>query len=282
MIERLGKLKDLNQRWLYLGTVVLLTVPFLVRVPMPPGGAMLAAPRGLYDTIEACPPGKVVLIDSSWDMGSRAENRAQLECVVRHLCRRRIRFVVTSMITPFAPEFASRVIEPIASEAGYVYGRDWANTGFIQAGANIGAVIDGLCKDFHKIRPTDYQGRPAAALPLLRDVRTINDIYMVFCVTYQPAEQWISFVKGQYRTPVAFGCMSIMGPRYYTYLDSGQLCGMLVGNRGAAEYEAMIGHPSTGSRLIAVASFGNCIVIAAAILGNVGAWAALRSRRKRR
>ena len=161
MIERLARLKDLNQRWLYLATVLLLMVPFLVRVPMPPASATLAVPQGLYDTIEACPPEKVVLIDSSWDMGSRAENRAQLECVVRHLCRRRIRFVVTSMVTPFAPEFASQVIEPIAAEAGYVYGKDWVNTGFIQAGMNIGAVIDALCKDFHKIRPTDYQGRPA-------------------------------------------------------------------------------------------------------------------------
>ena len=102
MIDRLARLRTLNQRWLYLATVLLLIVPFVVTVPMPPGGTSVAT-QGLYDTIESCPPDKVVLIDSSWDMGSRAENHAQLECVVRHLCRRRIRFVVTSMVTPFAP-----------------------------------------------------------------------------------------------------------------------------------------------------------------------------------
>jgi len=280
MMERLAKLESLSQRWLYLATILLLMVPFLVRIPMPPRGQAVMAAKGVYDTIEACPPDKVVMIDSSWDMGSRAENRAQLECVVRHLCRRRIRFVVTSMVTPFAPDFAARVIEPIAKKAGYVYGRDWVNTGFIQVGGNIGAIIDGMCKDFHKIRPTDWKGVPASKLPLLQKVRTINDIHMVYCITYSPAEQWISFVKGQYDTPVAFGCMSIMGPWYYTYLDSGQLCGMLLGNRGAAEYEALLGHPSTGTRLIGVASFGNCIIIAAAFLGNLGAWAARRARRK--
>ena len=280
MMERLAKLESLSQRWLYLATILLLMVPFLVRIPMPPRTKAVMAAKGVYDTIEACPPDKVVMIDSSWDMGSRAENRAQLECVVRHLCRRRIRFVVTSMVTPFAPDFAARVIEPIAKKAGYVYGRDWVNTGFIQVGGNIGAIIDGMCKDFQKIRPTDWKGVPARKLPLLQKVRTINDIHMVYCITYSPAEQWISFVKGQYDTPVAFGCMSIMGPWYYTYLDSGQLCGMLLGNRGAAEYEALLGHPSTGTRLIGVASFGNCIIIAAAFLGNLGAWAARRARRK--
>jgi len=73
-----------------------------------------------------------------------------------------------------------------------------------------------------------------------------------------------------------------MGPNYYTYIHSKQLCGMLIGNRGAAEYEALIDRPSTGTRLIGVASFGNSIIIAAALLGNIGAWAALRARRNAR
>ena len=86
MIRWLAKLQGLNQRWLYLATILLLIVPLAVRVPLPPGGAS-AATRGLYEMVESCPPDKAVLIDSSWDMGSRAECQAQLACVVRHLCR---------------------------------------------------------------------------------------------------------------------------------------------------------------------------------------------------
>jgi len=280
MIRYLAKLQDINQRWLYLATVIVLIVPLVVSIPMPPGSASEAT-RGLYETIEACPRDKVVMIDSSWDMGSRAECLAQLECVVRHLCRRRVRFVVPSLgVTVFAPDFAAKVIEPIAAEAGYVYGRDWVNTGYVRGDMRV--IINGLCQDFHKIQPMDVKGTPAAELPLMRKVRSIKDIHMVYIVAYQPAKDWISFVKGQHGTPVGFGCMSIMAPNYYTFIDSGQLCGMLIGNGGSAEYEALLGRPALGTRLIMPASFGNCLIIVAVLLGNIGMWAAARNRRKAR
>ncbi len=279
MIRHLAKLQNLSQRWLYLGTILLLIVPFAVTIPMPPSDASVAT-RGLYDTIEACPTDKVVLIESSWDMGSRAENQAQLACVVRHLCRNRVRFVVVSVGRPFGPEFAAQVIEPIAAEAGYVYGRDWVNTGFIQATGGLAVVADGLARDLHTLRPADVKGTPVSEIPLMQHVRTIEDVHLLYIVTYAPAEEWIGLVKGQFGTNVAFGCMSIMGPRYYTYIDSKQLCGMLVGNRGAADYEALLARPGMGTRLIGVASFGNGIIILAAILGNVGMWAAARRRRR--
>jgi len=280
MLSWLGRLGRVDRRWLYLGTVAVLLVPFIVTVPMPPGRASKAT-RGLYDAVESCPPEKVVLIDSSWDMGSQAENYAQLECVVRHLCDRGVKFVVTSIgVTPLAPSFAEQVITPIAERAGYVYGRDWVNMGYVQAGGGAGVIINGMCKDFHAVRPTDAYGRRVEELPLLGRVRSIDDIHAVYCITYSPTPEWISFVQGQYGTPVAFGCMTIMGPSYFPYLDSGQLCGMLVGNRGAAEYEELVGHPAKGTQLIMAASFGNCMIILAAVLGNLGAWA--RRRRERR
>jgi hypothetical protein len=233
--------------------------------------------------IESCPREKVVLINSGWDMGSRAENEAQLTAVVRHLCRERVRFVVSSVgYTPFAPEFAARVIEPIAADAGYRYGRDWVNVGFVQASGGLGAIIDGLCRDLHKIRPADVHGTPIGELPLMQRVRSKKNIHLVYCISYQPSPVWISFVKGQHRTPIAFGCMSIMSPNYYTYIDSGQLSGMLVGNLGAAQYEALIERPALGTKLIMAASFGNCMILLAALLGNLGAWAARKQAREKR
>ncbi|HPD13329.1 MAG TPA: hypothetical protein PLE19_00165 [Planctomycetota bacterium] len=281
MIRWLAKLHSLDRRWLYLATVIVLVVPLLWTGLHMPSAFTSPATRGLYEAIEACPPDKVVWIDSSWDQGSRAENYAQLGCVVRHLCRRRIKFVVTSVaITVFAPEFADRVIRPIAEEAGYVYGRDWVNAGYVQAGTSLGAVIDGLCRDFHNVRPTDAAGTPAADLPLMQRVRSHKDIHLVYCITYSPNPEWISFANGQFKLPVAFGCMSIMSPYYSTYIDSGQLCGMLVGNRGAAEYEALNQHLAEGTTLITAGSFGNCAIILAALLGNLGFWASRRQRRK--
>ncbi len=152
MMGWLVKLRDLNQRWLYLATILLLILPLAVTIPIPSTGVSPAT-QGLYDMMDSCPKDKVVMIDSSWDMSSRAECQAQLACVVRHLCANKTRFVVTSLGTPFSPDFADKVITPIAEEAGYVYGEDWANTGYIQSAGGMGVVIDGLCRDFHSVRP---------------------------------------------------------------------------------------------------------------------------------
>jgi hypothetical protein len=116
-------------------------------------------------------------------------------------------------------------------------------------------------------------------LPLMSRVRSIRDVHLVCCITYAPAPEWISLVRGQHGTPVAFASMSIMAPSYFTFLDSGQLCGMLVGNRGAAEYEALLNHTGLGTQLIMAASFGACVILGAALLGNLGMWARRRLER---
>jgi len=282
MISWLAKLQHVDRRWFYLATFVLLLVPFIVSIPMPPG-KVSPTTRGVYEGIESCPPDKVILVDSSWHQGSAAENYAQFEAVIRHLCLKRIKFVVTSVgIEPIAPEVAQKVIEPIAEEAGYVYGRDWVNAGYLAAGAPAGAgvgasplgiIIEGFCRDFHKFYPNDTHGTPVEELPLMANVRSIEDVHMTFCVTYCPDPQWIQVVKGQFGVPVGFACMTIMAPSYYPFIDSGQLDGMLIGNRGAAEYEDLVNFRARGTKLIMAASFGNCCIILAAILGNIGMWA---------
>jgi hypothetical protein len=282
MIRWLARLRSIDRRWLYLATAIALAIPFIVggRIPMPPTEPFMVT-RRLYEAIESCPPNKVVLIDSSWDMGSEAENCAQLECVVRHLCRRRVRFVVVSVgVTQLGPEFAQRVIKKIAKEAGCTYGTDWVNLGFVQAGSDIKVVIENLCRDIHATRPIDVEETPVAKLDLMREVRSIRDVHLVLSITYSPTPDWISLVKGQFGTPVAFGCMTIMSPYYHTFIESGQLCGMLIGNWGAAEYEGLTRQPGKGTELIAFATYGNCMILAAILLGNLGLWAARRSRRQ--
>jgi len=284
MAAGLAKLHSLDRRWFYAGMLIVLVIPFAFPIGLPAGSA---APTtvGVFRTLDSCPPEKVVVIDSSWDPGSAAENEAQLGCLIRHLCQKRIKFVITSIgVTPFGPEFAKRTIEPIAQEAGYVYGQDWVNCGYIQGAAltatsgSIGVIIQHLCKDFHDSYPKDVNGTKMSDLPLMQRVRDYRDIHAIACITYAPSEEWMSFVS-EFKVPVVFCCMSIMGPVYYPYWDSHQLAGMLIGNNGAGEYEALIGCRGRGTKLALAGSFGNCVIILAALIGNIGWWADRRQRR---
>ncbi|MBK9120821.1 MAG: hypothetical protein IPM18_14675 [Phycisphaerales bacterium] len=283
MNKWLANLRDMNRRWLYLATFLVVLIPILVPLPLP-NLAVSDSTRALFEYIDGLPPEAIVMIDSSWDAGSLAENEAQLKCVVRHLCERRIRFVVTSIgIAPLGPEFARLTIRPIAGEYGYEYGRDWVNAGFVQGiEGSIGAVIDGAMKNFRQTFPADSEGTPVAELPLLADFNGAADAALVYIVTYAPAPEWISFVREQFRTPVAFGAMSIMAPQYINNFRTGQLQGLLLGNRGAAEYEQLLGVPGQGARLAVAGSFGVLAVILAAILGNLVSNAVRAERRAAR
>lgn len=297
----LVKLQHIDRRWLYAVTFVLMVLPFVLNVPMPMGKPS-ATTIGLYEKIEQCAKQqeearkdenddikeKIVLVDASWEMGSAAENLSQMECVIRHLVKKRIKFVVVSVgITYLGPLFADKTINPIVEEYNekhpdnkMTYGKDWVNLGFIQ-GANFGNMIDGICRDLHKARPEDYYNTPVGELELMRNVHDYNDFFLIFSVTYCSTPDWMSFAGSAFGVPVAFGYMTIVHPDYSKFFDSGQLCGALVGNGGAAEYEQLIGHTATGTSLHQAGSFGNVMIILAAILGNLGAWAGARQGRRK-
>ncbi len=278
MLRLLSMLYHLNPRWLYLAITVVLIIPLVVTLPMSTNVSS-CGPQGLYDTAGSCPADKVILIDSSWDLGAKPECMSQLECFVNDLCRRKIKFVVFST-SLYAPTFANDVIKPIAQTNGYVYGTDWVNLGFIQPPAgNMGVLIQSFCENIHATRPIDVDGTAVASLPLMQSVRTAKDIHMVMAINYCPWQEWISFGKGQFGLPIAFGCASIMGPYFYVFVDSDQLCGLLAGNRGAYEYESLTGMRGMGSKVMMAFAFGMCFIIAAVLIGNVGFWASMRLRR---
>ncbi|MER3473299.1 MAG: hypothetical protein C4335_04555 [Armatimonadota bacterium] len=284
MLDWLSRLQTIDRRWIYLSIWVACALPFVVNIKLP----VYVSPetRRLYEFIEKCPPGKVVLVDSAWDAGSQGENWGQVEVVFEHLFRKRIPFIVTSVeITPLGPQFADKVIDKLVREKfpDRKYGVDWVNLGYTKGGWQ---ALQQIARDIRQQYKKDSRGYSlddAEKLPLMQRVRNIEDIYLVYSVTYSPMEDWIPFVHGVYGTPIAFGCAGIQSTTYYRYLLSGQLVGMLVGVRGAAEYDALL-HPnirerdSMGTRLIVPQAFGHLVIIVAVILGNIGYFAARRRK----
>jgi len=285
MLDFLAKLQTIDRRWLYLALAIACTAPFMLTVRLP----VYVSPETskLYDTIGKCPEGKVVLVDSAWDAGSLSENWGQVEVVFDHMFKNHIKFVVVSLdITPLGPQFADKVINKLVSEKypDRKYGVDWANLGFTRGDWQ---AMQQIAKDIRRQYKKDSRGYSlddAKHLPIMQHVRDIDDIYMVYSVTYSPMENWIPFVHGVYGTPIGFGCAGIQSTTYYRYILSDQLAGMLVGVRGAAEYDAILhrnikARTSMGTSLIVPLAFGHSVIILAVIMGNIGYFAARRRAR---
>lgn len=278
-LEFLARFYTLDPRWLYLAVSITLLIPLIVNIPIPSTEASRGT-RGLHDLIGSCPSNRVVLIESSWDQGAKPECMSVLSCVAEDLCRRHVRFIVFSTAL-YAPPFAEEVLQPITRKAGYVYGQDWVNLGFIQPPAgNMGMLVDSMLRDLHSSRPTDINGTPLDKLELMGRVKGAADIHFVYSVQYCPPLDWLSFGKGQHGVPVAFGSAAMMAPYYHVYLDSGQLSGLLAGNRSACEYEGLTASPGMASRVMMSFAFGHCFIIVAALLGNLGYLAVVRLGRR--
>jgi len=291
MRDLLIKLERIDRRWVYLVLAAACTVPFLVIVPLP----IYIAPetRGVYDAIEKCPPDKVVLINSNMDPGSVSENWGQLEAVIEHLFRNHTKFITTSIeLTPLAPELVNRVVDELTKDhwegPRYVkakypnikYGVDWANLGYTRGGWQ---AMQQIAKDIRRQFPKDQRGNKLDDLPIMRHVRNIDDIHLIVDIAYGPMEDWIPFVHGVYGTPIAFGSAGINTTVFYRYLSSGQLVGLLVGVRGAAEYDAILHSDfkdrfNLGTQLIVPLAFGHVVIILGIVLGNIGYFAARRRR----
>lgn len=277
MRDLLAKLQHIDRRVLYGLMFVVCAIPFVKAIPLPV--PVTSETRGLYHAIEECPRDKVVLVDCAWDQGSLSENKGQTVSVMEHMFRRGVKFIIISIDVPLAPPFAEQSAQEAARnvEREYgikpEYGEDWASLGYMRGGF---VVMQLLAKDFRQAFPRDrVLGKDLADLPVTRSVRDVDDIHMVYCITYQPNEQWISFVHGTYGTHVAFGCAAIVSSNFYPYLDSGQLVGMLAGVRGAAEYEVLVESPGLGSKLIVPQAFGHVLIVVFVLMGNIG-YAAMR------
>jgi len=118
------------------------------------------------------------------------------------------------------------------------YGVDYVNLGYKDGAA---AVMRRLGDNISEAFPTDVNGKPIGEIPIMRGLHDIRQVKLVFtAATGLIGEYWITIVRQQFGTPVIVGPTAVSAPKYYAYLNAGQLVGMLSGMKGAAEYEKLL------------------------------------------
>jgi len=267
-------LLSLDSRWLFLTTFLVLSIPLLFPMKLPM--AVTRETRRLYDTIQSLKPGEIAFLISSWDAGSQAENRPQATAIFEHLMRKNIPFLVFST-TDKGPQFSEPILRKLAERNHKVYGKDWVNLGFLPTDAT---TVQAIARDFHRMFPKDFYGTPTSEIPLMQKVKDMHDIALLVDIEYQPSEDWIKFVNGPYGTPTAFAVASIVSTTLYPYFATKQLIGLVVGPRGAAEYETLLGSPGEGYRRVLPLGFAPLIILFFTLIGNLAFYAHRRGQKR--
>jgi hypothetical protein len=255
------RMMQIDRRILYAILAVNIIAALMARVAIEPD---IPPPvKRFYDTIDALQPGDMVMVSSTWSAGTLAENQPQFEAVLKHLMRKRVRFTIISFAPP-ARDISHRLARRLTEDFGYVEGKDWAHFGYAP---DIIIAVKGMSEDIVQAIRQDVRRVPIAELEVMKGVKSLKDYKLVVDVT--PSDTltyWIS-----YRPPnlkILYCPTSVMAAEAYTFLDSGQILGMITGAKGAYEYERLLGIVGLGTRFINAIQFSHVLIIFFILLGN--------------
>ena len=231
------RLLTLDRRWIYLLVAVSLITPIVLPIGLPV--TTTGSTRAAFEYVESLQPGDVVWLSYDYGPSSAPENDPMAEGFLRQCFLKKVRVIVTALYPLGGLGLANTSVAKVTAEfPGLRYGEDYVNLGYKDGAA---AVMRRLVENIGEAFPTDVNGRPIAEFPIMRAVRDVREVKLVFtAATGLIGEYWITQVHAQAGTPVIIGPTAVSAPKYYAFLNTGQLVGMLGGMKGAAEYEKLL------------------------------------------
>lgn len=266
------KLLKLDRRWIFLTIGVVIIIPFFFYIGLP----IQVTPevRDLYDAVEKLKPGDVIFYAPEYDPSTIPELQPMAQAFLRHVFSKNVKVIATGLFQLGVAQ-VEQDFTLIAREMGKKYGVDYVFLGYKPYPET---VILNMGEDFRKSFPTDYYGHPVDSLPMMRGLKNYSDTKMIVSITaVSGADYWIRSAHGRYNIPLALGVTAVMATDYYSYLQSGQIFGLVGGMKGAAEYEELLGlegkkyHRATAR--MDIQNFAHLVIIFFVLLGNAAYFA---------
>ena len=265
------KLMNIDVRIIYGLVLVSIVLPLLwpMGLPIP----VTKDVRRVYDTIQALPDSARVLFEFSAAGGSLPELEPQGIALLYHLAEKHAKLYIMSASTE-APLVAERALS-IYRDKGFKAGVDYVNMGYFSGGeSGIAAMCDSIVKTF----PADINGTPTASMPIMQGVKGVDSMDLVIVMNGSGIADWVRQIVTTYKRPMVCGVLAVMGPGSVPYVQSGQIKGLLVGLKAAAEYEQLVKKPGKGAASMDAQSVAHLLVIGLVVLGNIGFYMNKKSR----
>jgi len=218
----------------------------------------------------------VVLICFDFDAGCDAEMTPQVATILRHCFSRGVKVLINTGGNVMSQPLAQQTIDKATKDGSRLdppyptmeSGVDYVFLGFrpnafqlyLQMGESIISAYE-----------TDSSGKDLSTMPIMehiRDFRAIDCVVTVSAYVGAP-ETWITVGNAKFGKKVILGGGAIGASDYYPFLQSGQICGLLPGLRGAAEYESALKCPDIGSKRMWSQLYTHAFAIFLIVLGNI-------------
>lgn len=264
-----------DPRLIYLLLIFVITVPILTHsvLPVP----VSSTTQALYDFIQKLPANSLVVVSFDYPTSVVPELHPQAIVVTEHLFMRPLKVLFVAQYQD-GPALTDAVLDAI-DKGNKTYGVDYATLGFIPNTATFIGMITNIPQFF----PVDTHGNPVNTLPIVKEFPAAKQAALV--ITFSAGEpgllDYLQYWQGSFNIPVAVGATAANAPGYLPFYNSGQLVGILISIRGAAEYEILIhkvGISGATSAMVAQ-STSHLLIVAMVVFGNV-AYFVGRGRKK--
>ena len=263
------KLENIPREILY----GILLVVFIIPMVYPLGLPVPISPNieTWYDTIEALPPGSVVMIDFGYSGGGEPELGPMAVAVYHHLFSKGDIKMITMSTSIEGTQLWDKAIAEINPEAKYgaQYGVDYIHIGYIAGGETAMAAIG---TDLRATTSTDYRGDSLDQYPIMDGISNADSFDLLICYTTggDQSEGWVRQWQTVYGTRYMVSVLAMMVPTMLPYQDAGQIISVTSGAQ-AGEMEGLVKVPARGIKSADVITLTHILVIGYVVIGNVAA-----------
>lgn len=259
------KIINLDKRIVYIFIFLAVTIPFFLK-PVVKLNSSPWAKRAYEIVDEAAKVGKPILISFDYDPATIAELQPMAKAILRHAFSKGIKVVAINNI-PNGTSLGAVTMDSVAKEFNKEYGKDYVYLGYVPQTM---LVMLNFGEDFRKSYVKDFRGLLIKDIPILNNIQNYADFHVVIDLsgTAMP-KSFIVFGVEKYNFNFITGATAVSGTEYFTYLQSGQMDGLLIGMKGAAEYEGLSGFIGDAMSGMASQSWGHIVILLFIIIGNV-------------
>lgn len=270
----------IDRRIIYLILLAVVTLPLVI--PSVEKVRVMPPVEKLYYAIDSIPKDKALVIDFDYEPQTAPELDPMGFAILRHAFARRIKLLVLSLyVQPLglAQNALTEVIGEYNSAAkthedSIIYGRDYVFLGWVPPPI---IPILGMGESISNVYKVDYYGNQTDTLPLMKEVKNYNDVGLLVSISgSDPPKWWVAYAQNRFGLRVGAGITAVSASEFYPYLQTGQFSGMLVGMKGAAEYEEMVERSlqiksrRKASESLTSLTYAHLVMILFIVVGNIG------------
>ncbi|MDA3886885.1 MAG: hypothetical protein PF638_14955 [Candidatus Delongbacteria bacterium] len=265
----LEKLKNLDRRIIYL--LVFLSII----IPLMPGFDFLKFPvsasketKAIFDQIEDLNEGDAVHIDFAFTPTQKAELLPFFEAFYKHCLLKKIKVFIYYAASVNGIGLGKETVKRIMQRPEF---------------SDLVEGVDFIQMDYIPIMPdiqifsmvSDYKGTFKKQGKIFEGVETLDDIDYILGISGSKWHNTFIDMQIRFHYKFAMAVTAVTGPDYIPYYQTGQLCGLSNGLRGAAEYEMLVSkkydvnYYGTATKGLSSLTFSHLMIFGLIFLGNI-------------